>query len=363
MAEKNTEEKKIGFATGGVSEEDEKLIHAFHDLGLSPHVETSSDLVEFLAKFGKILASRETAVSHHYPKLSTFYGEDNKGETTWETFKYEVTSLLTEHTFNKEQILLGIRRSVKGNAADILRRLGPGGSLDDVIGKFESTFGNIETKESILRKFYSCQQQANENINTYTTRLEEIYSQAVSLEALPKDDMILQRVLFHGLTTDIKHIATYKNDTIQDYDKFKIELRKIEADLKSTEGKQCHAITTDKKPSEMTEVKDLLQKLNERIDRLEKQQREMRPNEACNNIRSSRGGKRPQFRQKTNNKVKGQDQGTSNRGHRPFGSQNFLPTCFGCNGKGHMIRDCPNIVQPQCYKCHKYGHISKNCPN
>ena len=70
---------------------------------------------------------------------------------------------------------------------------------------------------------------------------------------------------------------------------------------------------------------------------------------------------RSQFRQKTNDR--GQDKGTPNKDRRPLGSQNFLPTCFGCQGKGHMIKDCPDIVQPQCYKCHKYGHISKNCPN
>ena len=361
MAEKNTEEKKIGVAAGGISEEDEKLIHAFHDLGLSPRVETSRDLVEFLSRFGNVLSSRDPPVSHHYPKLSIFYGEDNKGETTWDTFKYEITSLLTERTFSKEQILLGVRRSAKGNAADILRGLGPGVSLDDVTAKFESTFGNIETKESILRKFYSCQQQTRENISTYATRLEEIYSQAVSLDALPKDDLILQCVLFHGLSTDIKHIATYKNDTIQDYDKFKIELRRIEADLKATDGKQCHAIMTDKKPSEMSEVKDLLQKLNERIERLEKQQNEMRSNPGFESNRPFRGRQRSQFRQKTNGR--GQDKGTPNKDRRPLGSQNFLPTCFGCQGKGHMIKDCPNIVQPQCYKCHKHGHISKNCPN
>ena len=79
---------------------------------------------------------------------------------------------------------------------------------------------------------YACQQGLKETIASYSTRLEDIYSQAVSPESLPQDDLILQRVLFHWLKSNIKHLAAYKNDVITDYDKFKIELRKIEANSK-----------------------------------------------------------------------------------------------------------------------------------
>ena len=89
------------------------------------------------------------------------------------------------------------------------------------------------------------------------TAFEEIYSQAVVLNALQQDDTVLQRVLYQGLLSDIKHMAAYKNDVIDDYDKFKIELQKIEADLIVTDGKQCHAITADKKPLEMEEVNEM----------------------------------------------------------------------------------------------------------
>ena len=270
---------------------------------------------------------------------------------------------MTERVFTKEQILLGIRRAVKGNAADILRRLGPGTSLEAVLQKFSSTFGSIETKESILNKLYSCKQQPKEKVTAFATRLEEIYSQAVVLNALQQDDTVLQRVLYQGLLSDIKHMAAYKNDVIDDYDKFKIELRKIEADLIVTDGKQCHTITTDKKPSEMAEVKDLLQKLNERIDRLEKQQSEMKPNQGFGGNRPSRGFRRLQNRSTTNYRGRGQEKDASNRDRRPLGSQTFAPTCYCCKGKGHIAKDCPNNRQRQCYNCQGYGHIAKNCPN
>ena len=273
----DTEESKIGMAAGGFSESDRKLFDAFHQLHITPHVETSTDLLQFLSQFGKLVTDHDpspSTASHHFPELSTFHSDESKSDTSWETFHFEITSLLTEKVFTKEQILLGIRRTVKGTAADILRRLGPGVTLETVLQKFQSVYGTIESKESILRKFYSCQQLPKETITLYSTRLEEIYSQAVTLGALPQDDKILQRVLYHGLTTDIKHMATYKNDVIQDYDKFKIELRKIEADLTSTSQKQCHAqVNVEKKPSEYGEIKELLQKLNERMTRLKSSKR------------------------------------------------------------------------------------------
>jgi len=49
--------------------------------------------------------------------LSTFYGEDEKGDVTWSTFKFEVENLMSGK-FTPEQILLGIRRALKGETGD-----------------------------------------------------------------------------------------------------------------------------------------------------------------------------------------------------------------------------------------------------
>lgn len=55
----------------------------------------------------------------------------------------------------------------------------------------------------------------------------------------------IKRVLYEGLIKDIKQQAGYKHDTIKDYDRFKIKLRKIETDNKT---KKCHAtMNVDKK--------------------------------------------------------------------------------------------------------------------
>jgi len=97
--------------------------------------------------------------SYHFPKMSVFYGESGKGEVSWESWKYEVEALINSRSFTDEHILLGLRRSLKGDAGDRVRRLGHGASLDYVLNQLEADYGSLESKESIMRQFYSCQQQ------------------------------------------------------------------------------------------------------------------------------------------------------------------------------------------------------------
>jgi hypothetical protein len=117
-----------------------------------------------------------TGSLHNYPKLYIFSGDAIKGAASWETFKFEVESLLEEHTFIDEQVLLGIRRALKDTASDIVRRLGTGVTVGDVITKLNSKYGSIESSESVMRKFFSCT-QGNDSVSTFAEKLEDLYAQ------------------------------------------------------------------------------------------------------------------------------------------------------------------------------------------
>ena len=83
-------------------------------------------------------------------------------------------------------------------------------------------------------------------------------------------------MFYQGLKPTLKQFAFRKYDLINDYDIFRIEVRKIEADLaiwRKEEKQNCNTvINTDKKEkSDIDEVKELLQKINQRVDKLEKE--------------------------------------------------------------------------------------------
>ena len=75
-----------------------------------------------------------------FPRLSIFYGEEGKGEVGYKTWKYEIECLIEEKKYPEDQILLTVRSSAKGEAANILRRLGVNATVKDIFKKFNSNF-------------------------------------------------------------------------------------------------------------------------------------------------------------------------------------------------------------------------------
>lgn len=109
--------------------------------------------------------------------------------------------------------------------------------------------------------------------------------------------------------------------------------------LKALSQKKCHGMNVDPKKSELSEMKDLLIKLNERIERLEKEKHEH--NSSAYTGRDLSRSQRRCF-SKTSGRGQGSQRSRSYKPQRPQGSHNFLPKCFNCGHKGHIARLCPN---------------------
>ena len=303
--------------------------------------------------------------SYSFPKLSSFSGDGNKGEVSWETFKYEIEALMQEYTFTDEQVMLGVRRAVKGTASDIVRRLGTGISIQTVIRKLNSTYGNIECAESVMRKFYSCT-QGSDPVSVYAVRLENIYSQAVDLGSISRNETLLKQVLYQGLKMDLKHTAQYKFDTIADYDRFKIDLRKLEADLKLPESKNktCLAAQKIEDKKDFSHLESTIMELKEKIERLENDRYSDR-NAQNFAYEGHRGFRRPSGRFRGNpGRGEYSSRGSGYRLRRPLAGNNFRGSCFRCGNRGHFAKDC-DMEQKQynvsCYRCGEPGHYAKEC--
>ena len=132
----------------------------------------------------------------------------------------------------------------------------------------------METKESIMKKFYTCEQKPNESVESYASRLEDLFDQGVELNGLRRIDTgILKQVLHAGLRKELKHMSVYQSDKIQRYDEFKRKLRKLEAEVnvESQESREpCKPTVQTYKKEETSEIKQLLTQINERINKLEK---------------------------------------------------------------------------------------------
>lgn len=103
---------------------------------------------------------------------------------------------------SEEQILSCI--SCKGEAANILRRMGVSASIADILKKFRATYSNVDTCATTLKKLYACTQAPNETVANFSARVEDIFAQAIELKALsPGQEDILKNVLFEGLQPNL----------------------------------------------------------------------------------------------------------------------------------------------------------------
>jgi len=144
---KDMEEEGLDVAAGGITAEECKLLEALRALKIKPNIDSPSDLKKLSNVFSDEeqmtpaarpktgpryslnaqfktapkpsprkpkLESMYSAVtpsvsassqvdrpivaprSFNFPKMSTFFGEEGRGEVSWPTFKYEVESLLNE---------------------------------------------------------------------------------------------------------------------------------------------------------------------------------------------------------------------------------------------------------------------------
>lgn len=92
-------------------------------------------------------------------RISFFSGEEKDSYDLW---KYEVICLMKE-SHSEQSILQAIRRSVKGEAAKVIMRLGVGANVQEILSKLDSIYGNVLEKEDILAEFYSAKQRDEAN--------------------------------------------------------------------------------------------------------------------------------------------------------------------------------------------------------
>ena len=342
----------MSFTKDDVTDEELKMVELMRGLKAKPvKMETAEDLVEYM-KYCSSSSTVKTSVEHpQTPKISTFYGEQSKGQPTkgevgYDSFKYEIDCLVHAGTYTEASILNAIRRACKGTAADIIRRLGVKASLKEVIDKFDATYSQLETPESIMRKFYSCSQNGTENVTAYAERVEDLFSKAVEMGALlASQDIIMKNVLYQGLRPQLRQMATFKYDLIKDYSQFKVELRKIESQLEDDVGREaksttCHANQMEKD----SKLVDILEKLNARIERLEKKDEEN--SRRLSEVTPSRNAN-TDLRYQGRGYGRGRGQDRNYRPGRPTAGNTFRPRgntrkCFKCGSEQHMIKDCPN---------------------
>ena len=76
------------------------------------------------------------------PRISTFSGNSSKADTSFEAWKFEVRCLMNENSCNKDLLLQGVRKSLRGEAGTLCMHLGEKASIEDILHNSNSFYPN-----------------------------------------------------------------------------------------------------------------------------------------------------------------------------------------------------------------------------
>ncbi|KAK7502911.1 hypothetical protein BaRGS_00005860 [Batillaria attramentaria] len=329
------------------SEEEKKLLASFRELDLKPKGDSKEDLHRWLTDYATLASGSvkkepdsQPTLLMQAPRLSVFNGSSGRkdAEATYDLWKYEVNSLLQAGT-RRSDLMDAVRRSLRGEAARVAMRLGTGATLEDLLAKFDSIYGTVQQKESVLAQFYSARQREGEDVATWSCRLEDLLMQAESLgkvEPADRNDK-LRTMFWTGLLPHLRDKSGHKFDAITDFDRLRVEIRRMEQydPLRETEkkpavNKMAKSSAVSKEDPKGQKLEARIQQLTAEIERLKKQQAEP---DAPTSYRDRRGGSRGRGRG-----WGGQQSASSRAG--PAGEDEDVPTCYRCGEKGHIRVGC-----------------------
>ena len=182
-------------------------------------------------------------------------------------------------------ILQAIRKSLRGQAKQVLVSAGSSLSADEIIKRLERIFGNVSSSECIFREFYTASQNQSESAVTWGLRLGEILKNGLDkgyVKPENKSNMLCER-FWNGLKSERLKNATridYRN--ITDFDELLSRVREEEKVLNLNQGVQHQPVpvslrdkysNTVEESSKLDLVFETLNELKDEMSELKKKSR------------------------------------------------------------------------------------------
>ena len=158
------------------------------------------------------------------PKITPFSGKNPvpSGEDDFDAFEFGVESL--RNRYSEEALKEGVHAALRAPASLSARALGYGASIDQIMEKLRMTYGPVQEHDSARAKFFSVQQDREEGVTEFMSRLDQLCERWVRMDptyiATPatRDALMKERFfggLRKGLQDSIRYLGEQRNATFE----------------------------------------------------------------------------------------------------------------------------------------------------
>lgn len=317
------------------------------------------------------------------PRIVNFSGKNDPKEISFETWRFEVSTCLREGTYSRKEIETAAKKSLRGGASEVVRRMGVDANLDSILSKLSCIYGVVEQPDCLLTQFYGAQQRPVESVADWACRLEDLLDRANQQQPIHGSsiDEMLRNRFWHGLRKELKDAARGKAERITDFDVLLVEVRRIECEDRNdkTNGqlKVISSSVTNQQSDDcnVDPLKALLAKMDSRLDNLEKSVNQFTAHKDNrnqqdtafdnNSAQHGRGRGRGGYRSRGHGGYNGGHNATSarynpqelhNNNNDSWRGNTTFPTDNNTS-RSHITHN-PVIT---CFRCGQPGHVAYGC--
>ena len=215
--------------------------------------------------------------SVHSPKLPTFTGaRDQVG--SYEHWRSQVRTLLSDRTNSEMQILSAIHQSVKGTAGSVLLSMPEGSTTSDVLETFDTYFGNVLPLDILTNQFHSSLQEPNEDVVSWSCRLRWLLGLIHQKQPMSGSEYqrLLRSKFWNGLvSSDMQEATRYRYECDESFNEIFTACRTYESRPKKKGDKKAvsaHQMTSqpDSSFDKLFKRLDSMEsRFNSRLDRMD----------------------------------------------------------------------------------------------